>query len=98
MISHDLMSEAGQQAMERARLGEYEPRPRLGFEIDPDERIPFPVVAFDEPTPEELAAMAQEQAKRLAELERWAQYLKRTYPGMVNLDNDAPALLRTQAI
>ena len=97
MISHDLMSDAGQQAMERQRLDGYEPQPRLGFEIDPDSRIPFPVMPFDEPTPEELAAMAQEQAKRLAELERWAKWFKQKYPGFVNLD-DAPALLRTQAI
>ena len=95
MITHDLMSEAGQQAMERQRLGDYEARPVLEFDMD--EHIPFPVVAFDEPTPEEIAAMERMQAQQKVELERWAQYLKRTYPGMVNLD-DAPALLRTQAI
>jgi len=90
------MSEAGQQAMERQRLGDYEVRPVLEFDMD--ERIPFPVMAFDEPTPEEQAAMEQEQAKRLAELERHAAWLKKKYPGMVNLDDNTPALLRTQAI
>ena len=84
--------------MERQRLGEYEPQPRLGFEIDPDARIPFPVMAFDEPTPEELAAMERMQAQQNIELERWAQYLKRKYPGFVNFDDEPPALLRTQAI